>query len=151
MRRSYSLALLLVLVAVAACKSDSGTSEPTPLAAWTPSYATPTPAVESWLDKSLDNWNKAAAAVPKPLAMTVDDDTKERCKAQNRPPGSPEDKIVAEAGWTLFGPLQTFGSASMISAFATVDVRCRPVGMQSFVFKDGKFAGTISPAAMDSL
>ena len=55
-----------------------------------------------------------------------------------------------DAGWTLYGPLQSFGDASLIVAGSDVDGMCRPLGYQGFVFVGDVLAGTIAPAPMDS-
>lgn len=149
MRSRSTIPLVVAVLALAGCKSESSA----PPASTPPAAATTgTAAAESWLDREEPtNWNAAGQEIPRPKAIGVDDATKERCGAQNRPVSSPEDNAVMAAGWTLFGPLQTFGAATMVSAMTTVDVNCHPVGMQTFVFRDGKFAGTVSPTAMDSL
>ena len=156
MRSKSTVLLLAVVLAAAGCKSESPapvasapTAAPAVKAEATAVAETPT-AGDGWLDNELTNWNAPGQEIPRPKAMDVDDATKERCNAQNRPVSSPEDNALAAAGWKLFGPLQTFGTATMISAMATVDAGCRPVGMQTFVFREGKFAGTVSPTAMDS-
>lgn len=153
-----ALCTLIALGAAAGCKSNETPVEiqfqsPVATAASDLAATTPTPAKApdaAWLDPPFVNWNAPGQQVPKAPQITVDDATKERCKVQNRPPACDEDRAVAAAGWTLFGPLQTFGKATMISGMATVDVGCRPVSMQTFVFLDGKFAGTVSPKPMES-
>ncbi len=145
--RTIVLAVLLA-VQVAACKRESATTTASAPQAVAPTA--PIPVGNSWIDKDLVGWNKAGAEIPKAPLMGVDDQTKERCQHQSRPATAPEDKLVQAAGWTLFGPLQMFGKSTMISGMATVDGNCRPRFMQTFVFIDGKFVGTLAPEPMDS-
>jgi hypothetical protein len=73
-----------------------------------------------------------------------------RCGEVGRPPTLAADHAVRAAGWTLFGPGQVFGATSVIMAMADVDGMCRPLRYQTFVFVNGRFAGTLSPHPMDS-
>jgi hypothetical protein len=95
-------------------------------------------------------WNVQGAAVPKPPVIDgVPLDTG-RCAGQARPPETPGDRALTTAGWVLVGPLQLFGEVSVATAASAADGMCRPLGMQAFVFVRGRFAGTLSPHAMDS-
>lgn len=152
--------VLLLLLCLAACRSEpaapaaqtKAAAEPAATAAPAADAATAAgaAAIGAWLDRPLESWVAVKPEIPRAPAVTVDDATKERCQGQVRPPTSPEDRLVAAAGWTLFGPMQVFGPVTMLSGMATVDGMCRPRFMQTFVFKNGAFAGTISPQPMES-
>ncbi len=104
----------------------------------------------SWLDKLLTNWNQPGVPIPKPSLETVDSNELTRCKERVRPPSDAADQSLNQAGWTLFGPVQKKGNAAFILAMSGADGQCRPLGFQGFVFVDGKFAGVVSPFAMDA-
>lgn len=104
----------------------------------------------AWLDVPLKNWNVAGAAIPKAPKPESDAELRARCGEQGRPPSSAADRALVAAGWTLYGPLQSFGDASLIVAGSDVDGMCRPLGYQGFVFVGDVLAGTIAPAPMDS-
>ncbi|MBK7772176.1 MAG: META domain-containing protein [bacterium] len=111
--------------------------------------AAATPA--SWLDQPVpDNWNTAGRPVP---AAVRDPQAQgdPRCAAQFRIPSkSRADRAVVKAGWSLVGPLQVFGDTELVTAASGADGMCRPLGYQAFVFKGGKFVGTLSPGPMDA-
>ena len=111
--------------------------------------AAATPA--SWLDQPVpDNWNTAGRPVP---AAVRDPQAPgdPRCAAQFRQPSkSRADRAVVKAGWSLVGPLQVFGDTELVTAASGADGMCRPLGYQAFVFKGGKFVGTLSPGPMDA-
>jgi hypothetical protein len=106
----------------------------------------------SWLDaKTPSNWNVAGAALPaSPGARDAELAPGGRCAAFARPATSPEDRALRARGWTLVGPYQRFGSTVVMMATASADGMCRPNGFQAFVFVNGVFAGTLSPAAMNA-
>jgi putative lipoprotein len=52
---------------------------------------------------------------------------------------------VTRAGWSLFGPSQTYGPATVVMAMASVDGMCRPNQYNGFVFVRDRFVGTLSP------
>jgi hypothetical protein len=100
-----------------------------------------------WLDKPLTNWNKPGATVPKAPPPDLSADQRARCaKEFTRPPSTAEDRAVADAGWTLIGPLQVYAGTSVLLASADYDGMCRPTPIQGFVFSGGTFAGTLSPS-----
>lgn len=107
----------------------------------------PKEAPRGWLDRPLNNWNKASANIPKPPVKTVIDN---QCSAQVREGTTPADKAIEKLGWLLYGAVQSYGKTSVILAMSGVDGMCRPMGYQEFVFVEGKFAGTLSPRPMDS-
>lgn len=144
----------------------------------TPVQAAPAAAPSgSWLDKATPNWNQPGATLPRspaptsPSAQSVynwwtgadssdgpsilssspeDKQYFERCQSLLRPATLPEDKLLEEAGWVLFGQAHVFGKITVVMAMAAVDGMCRPNQYQAFVFSDGRFAGSLSPVLMDS-
>jgi heat shock protein HslJ len=112
----------------------------------------PDPAA-SWLDAGRPTpWNRPGAAVPSAPAAEVDAALRARCRDAERPAdqASRADRAVVAAGWRLLGPLQRFGATELVEGHAGVDGMCRPLASQGFVFVEGRFAGTIAPAPMDS-
>jgi LppP/LprE lipoprotein len=101
----------------------------------------------NWLDRPIQNWNTPGAALPKAPPHTIADTT---CKGLLRTPAGPEDRALIAAGWDLIGPLQTYSGTTIVTGESGEDGMCRPMGYQVFVFVGGKFAGTISPALMNS-
>jgi hypothetical protein len=103
----------------------------------------------SWLDKKpVPTWNKAGAALPH--AGKGDPENAAHCTSGVRKAASPEDRLVAAAGWKLVGARQSFETTSVVEAAAGFDGMCRWAGYQAFVFAGGVFAGTLAPKAMDS-
>jgi hypothetical protein len=109
---------------------------------------TATAQAEIWLDQSLSNWNQPSVLVPQ--APSSSSDFAVRCKAQVRSPENLLDQALAGAGWIPFGAIQNYGSTFIITAMSGADAECRPLGYQAFVFSEGKVAGTVSPALMNS-
>lgn len=97
----------------------------------------------SWLDRPLTNWNKGNGVVP--LAPRTFAPIPPNCRGQIREPESLADRAVTRAGWSLFGPSQTFGAVTVVTAMASVDGMCRPDQYNGFVFVSNRFAGTIAP------
>jgi len=102
----------------------------------------------TWLDAPPAGWNKPGAALPQ--APSVEGKPDPRCRDQARPSTSAEDRAVEGAGWTAVGPLQVYGGTTVLTATSAFDGMCRWWGYQVFVFVDGRFAGTLSPAPMNS-
>jgi len=106
----------------------------------------------SWLDRSLVNWNrqgKELPRLPRPV-VTGESPLSGRCREQIRQPAAPSERAVVKFGWTLYGPAQIFGPARLFTAMTGVDGMCRPLGYQAFVYSEGRYAGTLSPVAMNS-
>ena len=101
----------------------------------------------AWLEKSGSDWNKPGMPIPTadPGMMTAVDP---RCAQQERPPETAEDLQLAGAGWKLVGSFQAGWGIRVVQATAAYDGMCRPTEFNTFVFKDGVFAGTISPTPM---
>jgi hypothetical protein len=55
---------------------------------------------------------------------------------------------VAAAGWSLYGGYETGWGLFIVHGLSDFDGNCRPVNYQAFVFRNGVFAGTISPQVM---
>ena len=110
------------------------------------------PASESWLDRPLTDWNRSRGqVVPLPEPPAVPDiAAPDICDEQMRKPVQPFERTLVARGWKLFGPVQVFGPAQVVMATAGLDGMCRPLGFQVFVVWDGRYAGTLSPVAMQS-
>ncbi len=104
----------------------------------------------SWLDRPLTNWNSNTGAVPTAPRATGDAPTNARCPDAVRNPESIADRAVTRAGWSLFGALQSYGAVTVINGMASLDGMCRPLQYNTFVFVSNRFAGTLSPTAMNS-
>lgn len=106
----------------------------------------------SWLDRPLNNWNNSSGVVPTAPRAAGDAPgaTGGRCGNDIRQPESLADRAVTRAGWSLFGAAQTFGAVTLIHGMASVDGMCRPNQYNTFIFISNRFAGTLSPTAMNS-
>ena len=103
-----------------------------------------------WLDRSLSGWNQASAPLPHAPEPKGDPPTDARCASVLRRPETPTERAVVAAGWSLFGTAHVAGVTNVVLGEASVDGMCRPWDYQGFVFVKGRFAGTLSPALMDS-
>jgi LppP/LprE lipoprotein len=103
-----------------------------------------------WLDAPLTGWNQAGAPVPLAPAPQGHPPGLGRCRESVRAPTTEEDRAVAAAGWTLFGPEPAREAIVVVQGMTSVDGMCRPLGFQAFVFAKGRFAGTLSPVPMNS-
>jgi hypothetical protein len=65
-------------------------------------------------------------------------------------PGSAEDRQLRAQGWDLIGAPTEGAGVRVVGAASDYDGMCRPRQYQFFVFSGGTFAGTLSPALMDS-
>ncbi len=105
----------------------------------------------SWLDRPLsNNWNNSSGVVPTAPRPSGQPVTTEACRNTIRQPESLADRAMTRAGWTLYGAAQTYGTVSVVNALASFDGMCRPLQYNTFVFVGNRFAGTLSPIAMDS-
>jgi putative salt-induced outer membrane protein YdiY len=102
----------------------------------------------AWLDTLPESWNSAGASIPR--APAGDLEQLAQCAEQIRPASSAVDRALEGAGWKLFGPVLSYGDTSIVRALSNADGMCRPLGFQAFVFVGDRFAGTLSPAPMDS-
>lgn len=105
--------------------------------------------VASWLDAPKPaSWNEAGRSLP--AAPQVEGAVDARCRDAARPPQLGEDKRLRDRGWDLVGPFEGGWQVFVIRATAGYDGMCRPRRYQDFVFVRGVFAGTLSPAPMES-
>ncbi len=100
----------------------------------------------SWLDRPLTNWNRAGAAIPTAPRTAAPLDA--MCRQTTRTSVSIADRALTRAGWTLFGPTQTYGPTTVIMAMASADGMCRPNDYNAFVFANDRFIGTLAPTPM---
>jgi uncharacterized lipoprotein YbaY len=100
----------------------------------------------SWLDRPLNNWNRAGATIPAPPRTSAP--LEEMCRRTTRTPVTISDRALTRAGWNLFGPTQTYGTTTVIMAMASADGMCRPNEYNAFVFVADRFVGTLSPTPM---
>ena len=112
------------------------------------SMATAALADGAWIDALPGAWNTPGAAIPQapagePAQLTA-------CAEQTRPASTAADRALEAAGWKLFGPVLSHGSTSIVRAMSNADGMCRPLGYEFFFFIGDAFAGTLSPAPMDS-
>ena len=108
---------------------------------------------DSWLERPLVNWNRRAGSFPQLPRLPATGDQAAitpQCRQQLRRPASAAERALARRGWSLYGPVQTRGTTKVILALAGVDGMCRPLSFQAFVYSEGRYAGTLSPVAMDS-
>jgi hypothetical protein len=116
---------------------------------WPLPSAAQAPGPGAWLETSPPpNWNSPGAAVPSAPQPNADIDP--RCGAQERSSESPEEDQVVEAGWRLFNAARVGWGLWIVDGLVEYDGMCRPNQVQGFVFANGQFAGTISPAPMDA-
>jgi uncharacterized lipoprotein YbaY len=111
-------------------------------------FAAIVPAQGSWLDRPLNNWNRANAAIPTAPRTSAPIDA--MCRATIRTPESIADRALTRAGWSLFGPSQIYGATTVIMGMASVDGMCRPNEYNGFVFARDRFIGTLAPASMNA-
>lgn len=107
-----------------------------------------------WLDRPLSNWNVAGRALPRamPDGGTIAEITK-RCTYLPLLRTTPGERALADAGrlpFRMFDRQILQRDVEIVGGLAGVDDMCRPVNFNMFVFVDGRLAGTLSPANMDS-
>lgn len=105
----------------------------------------------AWLDRPLVNWNKRAIELPPPITAIDREEIQTRCPNLLRQPDSRIERELVDAGWLLYGSLQSFGLTRVVTALSSADSMCRPLGYQAFVYFGDSYAGILSPDAMDSL
>lgn len=105
----------------------------------------------AWLDRPLVNWNIVWNGLPTPLSPVQSEELQNRCPNLLRQSDSPSEREIVDAGWLLYGPVQSYGPTKVITAMSDADEMCRPLGHQAFVYSGSTYAGTLSPVAMDSL
>jgi len=102
----------------------------------------------SWLDRPLNNWNRTGAAIPQAPRTLAPIDA--MCRQTIRQPVSIADRAVTRAGWSLFGPTQSYGPTTVVMGMAGADGMCRPNQYNAFVFASDRFIGTLSPEPMSA-
>jgi len=114
-----------------------------------PGIGRPQAQAVSWLDEpNPASWNKPG--LPIPAAARIQGNVDPRCKDLARPPELEADQRLRDQGWDLVGPYQGGWQILVIRGTASYDGMCRPMQYQVFVFVRGVFAGTLSPAPMNS-
>ena len=104
----------------------------------------------SWLDRLPANWNRRMDRLPRPSAPAEVAEARRSCRGLVRPPNGPAERALARAGWGLYGPVKSNGRTKVVTALSGAEGMCRPIQYQAFVYWDGRYAGTLSPVAMDS-
>ena len=105
----------------------------------------------SWLDRPMTSWNPPASVVPAAQAGTESQGALQRRCGSNALSSSTTAEMLRTAGWV---PFLHFDSAiardgvEVIGGMTTAGPGCEPTIFNLFVFVDGRFAGTISPAVM---
>ena len=118
--------------------------------AWTSSTRAQTAQkLNSWLDRPLTNWSRPGSTLPHPAAADRSA-LSGQCRNLVRQPTSLAERAAVRMGWTLFGPSHSYETTTVFTAMAGIDGMCRPMGHQAFVYSGGRYAGTLSPAPMDS-
>src|SRR5262249_22633608 len=105
-----------------------------------PAAATSLPG--AWLDaKATKNWNSRTAELPKAAARETDSLLPGGpCAEEILEPTGREDKAVADAGWSVVSEPQGRSGTVVVTAATGADGMCRPLGVQAFVFVEGRFA-----------
>lgn len=110
-------------------------------------------AQQGWLDRPLANWNRQGLVLPQLPRPAPQDDSANtgRCRADHvRRPASAAEKALVARGWLMYGPVYSYDSTRIVTALSGFDGMCRPLGYHAFVYWDGRYAGTLSPAPMNS-
>lgn len=105
-----------------------------------------------WLDAAPKQWNKPGANIPRGQKLVSDDDEfmRKQCLPGVRQPMTPEARAVVARGWMLVIETHDNRGISVVTGMENFDGMCRPTRYQDFVFVNGRYAGTLSPALMDS-
>ncbi len=104
----------------------------------------------SWTDRP-EKWNAAGAAIAAPPSSEETPTALTRRCPSNGPAGSAANALIAQAGWTPFLHLdRTIAreDVEVVGGMAAANAFCEPTLFNLFVFVDGRFAGTLSPAPM---
>ena len=105
---------------------------------------------DSWLDRAPANWNRRMGRPPRPDASLDAEDVRTRCRGLVRQPRTAAERALVRAGWRLYGEVKSNGLNRVVTALAGADGMCRPIQYQAFVYWEGRYAGTLSPVAMDA-
>jgi hypothetical protein len=111
------------------------------------------PSPSAWLDRPLENWNTAGAALPNAgLDRPVRDQVLKRCQLSLLM-STVAERALTSAGWISylnFDQRLVQDDLEILDGMTGADGMCRPTGYNVFVFWRGRFAGTLSPEAMTS-
>lgn len=103
-----------------------------------------------WLDRPVQNWNRAGAALPAGAAdAAVVKEARDRCRLPA--PATPGGRALTSAGWIAQPHLDrelVRGEIEILTGAASLDDACAPQAFNLFVFVAGRFAGTLSPIPM---
>lgn len=138
-----ALAVFLVAGLAGGCAATA--SAPSPMGG-----ASPAARGGFWLDRLPAGWNAAGGAIPPAPRIDADPPDTPRCPGLVRSAATAAERAVVAAGWWLIGPAQDLDDLVVLRGGAAVDGMCRPLGYQGFVFVEGRFAGTLSPVAMNA-
>ena len=115
--------------------------------------AQPVHAQNSWLDRSLVNWNRQSGALPQlpqPSTPQGESANADKCRQQVRRPASAPERALVQRGWRLYGPVYSYDLTRIVTALSGFDGMCRPLGHQAFVYWEDRYAGTLSPVPMNA-
>jgi hypothetical protein len=105
----------------------------------------------SWLDRPMTSWNQPGRAVPVAQPGTESQGTLARRCGSSSLSSSTTAGTLRKAGWVPFLHFDRAiarDGAEVIGGMTTAGPGCEPTVFNLFVFVDGRFAGTISPAVM---
>ena len=134
MRSVFSVAAALLLISL---RTSPLNSQPTP----------------TWLDRPLTNWNTAGMPVPiTPAGSETPESILKRC--QLKPPRETmAERAIESASWMPFWHVDQQlirDDIEVLGGMRAADEACLPATYHLFVFVEGRFAGTLSPAPMSS-
>ena len=86
----------------------------------------------AWLHRPLVNWNNRLE-LPSPVAAIDREELRTRCPNLLRQPDTRIERELVDAGWLLYGSLQSFDLTRVVTALSSADSLCRPMGYQAFV------------------
>ena len=105
----------------------------------------------TWLDRPLVAWNKGGDTVAQPPAAgEAASAVVARCKLQP-PQTTAAEKALSTVGWIPYWNVDqqlVRDDVEIVGGMRGADGMCRPTMFNLFVFVGGRFAGTLSPAAM---
>lgn len=105
----------------------------------------------SWLDSETGLWQGSGnASIPVAPAAEDKSSYEDRCKMSRIEPSTDIEREVTDAGWTIIAETENHGAVSSVIGATDADGMCRPWNYQIFVFVNKQFAGTVSPAPMQS-
>ncbi len=145
-----TLCLITLAAFVSLLPSAETSSPPKPTTAPAGGVRQSARPAESWLDRPPANWNRRMSRLPRPAASTDAAEMLADCRGRIRPPNSPAERALVRAGWRLYGAVKSSGLTKVVTALSGADGMCRPIQYQAFVYWEGRYAGTLSPVAMDS-